>query len=162
MSQVRVHVNNHQSLFSVDPDRITGAVCSVLDANDISYGEISVAIVDDARIQLLNRKHLNHDYPTDVLSFLYESQLSAGTDRSVDGELVVNVDMACRVGREYGMAEHDELLLYVVHGTLHLVGFDDDTDEAQLQMRDQERQHMRQLGIELPKESLPGQSEARP
>lgn len=161
MPSVRVHVNNQQSLFDINSDRIAEAVRSVLADHDVSKGEVSVALVDDARIQLLNCQHLNHDYPTDVLSFLYESHFSVGTDRSVDGELIVNTDMARRVGREYGLAEHDELLLYVVHGALHLVGFDDDTVESQRQMRDQERQHLRRLGIELPEESLPGQTEAQ-
>ena len=162
MSQVRVHVNNQQSLFDVFADRITAAVRSVLEAHHVMTGEISVAIVDDARIQHLNRTHLNHDFPTDVLSFLYESQRPKGMDRKIDGELVVSADTARRVGREYGLAEHDELLLYVVHGTLHLVGFDDDTDEARLHMRNQERQHMRQLGIKLPEESISGSTETQP
>lgn len=157
MSKIRISVNNQQSLFDVDRDRIVEAARSVLDSQQITAAEISVAIVDDPQIHTLNREHLNHDYPTDVLSFLYES-----TPQSIDGELIVSTDTARRVGREHSMQEHDELLLYIVHGTLHLLGFDDDTDEAQLEMRALEQQHMSQLGIQLPSESPPSQSEARP
>ncbi len=148
MPKTRVSVSNHQSLFAVDTDRVVAAVNGVLDANGIVSGEVGVAIVDDPQIHVLNRKHLDHDYPTDVLSFLYEA-----TGATIDGELVVSTETARRVGQQHGMQEHDELLLYVVHGTLHLVGFDDDTDDAQAEMRSQERRHLLGLGIELPDES---------
>ena len=154
MSEIRVNVSNHQTLFEIDDDQIVAAVSSVLKAQQISAAEVSVAIVDDPQIHVLNREHLNHDYPTDVLSFLYEA-----TDTSIDGELIVSTDTARRVGAEHGMQEHDELVLYIVHGALHLVGFDDDTDAAQIEMREHERRHMLGLGIDVPDEPALPQSQ---
>ena len=154
MSEIRVNVSNHQTLFEIDDDQIVAAVSSVLKAQQISAAEVSVAIVDDPQIHVLNREHLNHDYPTDVLSFLYEA-----TDTLIDGELIVSTDTARRVGAEHGMQEHDELVLYIVHGALHLVGFDDDTDAAQIEMREHERRHMLGLGIDVPDEPALPQSQ---
>lgn len=147
MSNIRVNVSNHQSLFEVDDAQVVAAVNSVLKGHRITSGDVSVAVVDDPQIHVLNREHLNHDYPTDVLSFLYEA-----SDTSIDGELIVSTDTARRVGAEHGMQEHDELILYIVHGTLHLVGLDDDTAAAQTEMRENERRHLLSLGIELPDE----------
>jgi probable rRNA maturation factor len=144
MSQIRISVNNQQSLLDIDQERLVAAIQAVLNAQRISAAEISVAVVNDSQIQILNREYLDHDFPTDVLSFLYDS-----TERSLDGELIISTDTARRTAPEHGMHELDELLLYVVHGTLHLVGFRDDTDEARLEMRAQERRHMRQFGVSL-------------
>ena len=149
MAEIRVNVSNHQSLFDVDVQRIVDAVRRILVTHGFSSGEVCVAVVDDSQIHMLNLRHLNHDYPTDVLSFLYEA-----SDSSIDGELIVSSDTARRVGSEHGLREHDELLLYVIHGALHLVGLDDDTEDAQAEMREHERRYLQAFGIDLPAEPM--------
>ena len=62
---------------------------------------------------------------------------------------------------EHGMAAHDELLLYIVHGTLHLVGCDDQTVDARKAMRAHERAVMQQLGITLPGQTRGGKKQER-
>lgn len=147
---IRVSVNNQQSLFAIDEAQIVTAVRQVLSGNGISLAEVSVAVVTDPEIHVLNRDHLNHDYPTDVLSFLYEHRTDS-QDCFLDGELIVSTDTARRVGREHDMPEHDELLLYIVHGSLHLVGFDDHSAADRAKMRAAEREQLSDLGIKLPK-----------
>lgn len=145
MSPIRVNINNQQDVIEIDQQLVVDAIRRVLAAHGVTTAEVSVAVVNDARIHTINRVHLNHDYPTDVLSFVYNTSANA-----VDGELLVSAETARRACAEHGMAAHDELLLYVVHGTLHLVGYDDQTDDARRIMHAQERAVLQQMGITLP------------
>ena len=109
---------------TVDRRRLKKAVRQVLDQAGIRSAQISVAIVTDARMHELNRQYLQHDYPTDVLSFVLESD---DENRSLDGQIVASSEYAAREAPRYGWTTDDELLLYVIHGCLHLVGHDDAT-----------------------------------
>ena len=87
------------------------------------------------------RRYLAHDYATDVLSFLLAEE-----DDYREGEVVVSAETALREAPSYGWAATDELLLYVLHGTLHLLGYDDRAREDRAAMRDKERSYLLQLG----------------
>ena len=102
--------------------------------------EISIAIVDDETIHDLNRRYLKHDYATDVLSFVLDRD-----EGHLDGEVIASAETASRVGRQFSAPADDELLLYVVHGMLHLVGFDDQTPAAAKRMRKEEQKILDQL-----------------
>lgn len=93
--------------------------------------EVEVALVDDATIARLNRRFLGHRGPTDVLTF--PAGPRAG-DRVV-GEIVISVDQARRQAREAGWGLAQELALLVVHGVLHLGGYDDRTAAQARRMR---------------------------
>ncbi|MEX0824533.1 MAG: rRNA maturation RNase YbeY [Pirellulaceae bacterium] len=123
-------------------DRIREAVLAAAAFRACDVGEIGVAIVDDAQIHRLNRQHLQHDYPTDVVSFPYGL-----APPHVEGELVVSWDTALREADRIGWAADRELLLYVVHGTLHLVGMDDQQTSDRAAMRLAECAVLEQLGI---------------
>lgn len=138
---IEVEVNHRQTPRPFDERLIVDAVRHVLTARGVLLGSVSVAIVDDPEMQRLNRQHLAHDYPTDVLSFVYDQQV----DR-VEGELIVSIETAEREAAAYGWSTLDELLLYVIHGTLHLVGLDDHSDAEREVMRDQERRFLADLG----------------
>ena len=103
---------------------------AVLSAAGLKEAEVSLAIVDDRTIQQLNRQYLDHDEPTDVLSFLLEREVGR-----LEGEIVVSRDTAASSAPAYGWTPADELLLYVIHGALHLVGFDDTTPDAAAENR---------------------------
>jgi probable rRNA maturation factor len=105
-------------------------------------GQIGVLVTDDPTIHEINRRHLQHDYPTDVISFPY------GCDADhVEGELVVSLCTARRWAAEVGWDWQTELLLYVVHGTLHICGLEDSTAEQRQQMRAAEQAALAKLGI---------------
>ena len=118
------------------------AVRGILAADGIREARISLAIVDDPTIHAMNRRYLDHDYATDVLSFLLERE----GDR-LEGEVVVSGDTAARVAGQMGWSAADELLLYIVHGTLHLVGYDDQDADSRREMRLQEREHLGRFGL---------------
>jgi len=125
-----------------DP-RLEQAATAILSEALVDRATLSIAIVDDPTIHGLNRQYLDHDYPTDVLSFLLERDKG-----SLEGEVIVSLDMAARRAAEFGWSAADELLLYVIHGTLHLVGYDDQVEAARGEMRAAERRILAQFGIE--------------
>ena len=105
-------------------------------------GIIGVLITDDETIHQINREHLDHDYPTDVISFAYSKQ-----SPRIEGELVASLDTAKREAAALEWSVLSELLLYVVHGSLHICGLEDSTDEQRIQMRHAEQRVLSELGI---------------
>lgn len=143
LGKIIIEIANEQQ-HAVDENRLKKAARNVLAEVGIQRGEISIAIVDDARMHALNRQYLQHDYPTDVLSFVLEHDEVA---KSLDGEIIASADYAAREAPRYGWTKDDELLLYVIHGCLHLVGHDDQTPEGLAAMRSAEAQHLAALGL---------------
>ena len=140
---MQIELANQQETHPVDSERLVTAVRQVLEGEGIERAEISIAVVDDPTIHQLNVTYLQHDYPTDVLSFLLDHQ--AGY---IDGELVVSADTAAMQADRYGWALADELLLYVIHGALHLAGYEDATDAQRNTMREREDYYLARHGLE--------------
>ncbi len=138
---IKVDVANCQPRMAIDANRLVKTTKAILAEHGPERCEISLTVVDDAAMHRLNRQYLQHDYPTDVLSFPLEQD-----DGRLEGEVIVNADMACRAAAQYGWSAENELLLYVIHGLLHLVGFDDHDDLDRKSMRDQEDHFMGQFG----------------
>jgi probable rRNA maturation factor len=142
---IQVAVANEQADFPVDESLLRRAVKHVLRAHDRENATISVAVVDNPAIHDLNNRFLQHDYPTDVLSFVLDDG-PAG----LDGEVIVSAEMAVEQAQRFQWPPKAELLLYVVHGTLHLVGYDDLNDEAAREMRRAEAAALAEFGWQVP------------
>lgn len=118
---IEVEVSDTQGSLAIDPGTVEGLVRRVLEAEGVGRASISVALVDEATIHGVNRRHLGHDWPTDVISFV----LSGPEEPVLSGELVVSAERAAALARRHGADPRAELSLYVVHGLLHLCGYDD-------------------------------------
>lgn len=144
---LEIAIANEQDRVEISEEELRHAVKAALELRQITHAEISLALVDDATIHEINREYLQHDYPTDVISF----PLSDSAD-CLEGEIVVSVDTAAReaikIGNSWGVRE--EILLYFIHGTLHLAGFDDHNDEDLAAMRQAEVEALEALGIHPP------------
>jgi probable rRNA maturation factor len=141
-SQVRVDVAN-QSGATINERRLAAAVQLAFADAACSIATVSVAIVDDSTIHRLNRQFLEHDYATDVLSFVLQER------PILEGEIIASSDAAERAAAEAGWSAQDELLLYVVHGSLHLVGHRDQCDDDAAAMRAAERSILERLGVRV-------------
>ena len=106
--------------------------------------ELSIALVADAHMSQLHNRFMNDASPTDVLTFPLD-QDSRG--RASSGEIVINVSEALRQSRRRGIALKNELLLYALHGMLHLKGMDDRTDSQYRRMHRLEDRILTQLGV---------------
>ena len=100
--------------------RVAEIARTVLRAEKVRRARLSIAFVDDARIARLNRQHLGHRGPTDVISFA----LSDGTAEGFVGDIYIAPGVARRNAAEQGIPARDELTRLVVHGVLHVVGHD--------------------------------------
>ena len=141
---IEIEVNNRQTVLQpLDAARLVDATRRILVAASYSAGEVSLAIVADDEMQQLNARWLKHDWPTDVLSFVIEEDGDL-----LEGEIIVSAETAQRQALAFGWRAEDELLLYVVHGTLHLVGHDDHADDDRAAMRTAEAQHLAAFGLQ--------------
>ncbi len=104
-------------------------------------GEVSLALVGEEEMAALNRRFLGREGATDVLAFPY-----GRSDHHVAGEVVVNAEMAVREAADRPHDAADELMLYVAHGVLHLLGYDDHEPERRRRMRERERQALEAVG----------------
>lgn len=136
---------NQQSAHAVNDSRLLDAARRILADSKFASATISLAVVDDPAIHVLNQKYLQHDWPTDVLSFVLDAN-----DTHLNGEVVLSADTAAATAAEGGWQPADEQLLYVIHGMLHLVGLDDQTEADARNMRAAERFYLAECGVELP------------
>ena len=118
-------------------------VRAVLCEEGISEAEISLAFVDNPAIHQLNKRYLGHDEPTDVLSF----PMSDPGSKRLTGELVIGAEVAQIEAESRGHDVQAELALYVIHGLLHLCGYDDKSSSDAEEMRERERDYLRLLGM---------------
>lgn len=140
----KIEIADEQSL-PFDGTRLVSTVAQILSDHNLNQSEISIAVVDDPAIRVINQQYLDHDYETDVISFVLDFDES--TSR-LTGQLVVSTDTAKNMAKQIGGTMEDELLLYVIHGTLHLVGFDDKDQESATEMRARERHYLSLNGVE--------------
>ena len=140
----KIEIADEQSQ-PIDSDPLISVVEQILTDHSIERSEISIGIVDDPTMRDYNNRYLNHDYETDVLSFVLDWDESIG---ALSGQLIVSTDTAATMAKQYGSTIQEELLLYVVHGTLHLVGYDDKDPADEPEMRDAEKKYLASFGVE--------------
>jgi probable rRNA maturation factor len=140
---MKISIASPQEFVALDRSALRQAVRQVLEGEGIHDAEISLAFVDNATIHQLNKRYLEHDEPTDVLSF----PLSEPNARRLAGELVIGVEVAQAQAAAHGHGVAAELALYVIHGLLHLCGYDDKAPAAATEMRQRERHYLQLLGL---------------
>jgi len=154
---IEIELSNQQDAYPADEPRLVEAARRILRDEGIRDAVVSIAIVDDATIHELNRRYLQHDYATDVLSFVLQRE-----NTRLEGEVIISADTAEANGVRFGWSRDDELLLYVVHGTLHLVGYDDRSAEDQCLMRERERHYLGCFGLDARYDDASGERPVEP
>ncbi len=114
--------------------------------------EVSIAFCDDAVIHQLNRDFRNVDRSTDVLSFALnegaEPVIIDGPSEELLGDIIISVDTLGKQAEEYGHSIERELSYLTIHGFLHLLGYDHETADSKIEMRQEEEAVLSSLGIE--------------
>jgi probable rRNA maturation factor len=151
---IRIAITDRQKALKIDRRTLRRAATRALKLESVAAGRISLVFVDDAEMRALNARHLGHDYPTDVLSFLLDvgdaEPLTGKPGRWIEAEIIVSGDTAVRQAPRYGWSPYDELTLYVVHGLLHACGYDDHSPRDKVRMRRREREVLETLGFVIP------------
>ena len=142
---IRIGIADRQKLVKLDSRKLRRAVRAVLAGEGVSAADLSLAFVDDDCIQTLNEQYLQHAGPTDVITF----PLSGPEEPVLTGEIVVSTETARRNAQLFRHSVQAELALYVIHGVLHLCGYDDRRPKDRRAMRQREAHYLAQLNIRL-------------
>ena len=102
-------------------------------ADFLGAGDVELVFVNDDEMRKINREHRGIDKATDVLSFPYE-QVSGG----LMGSVVISTDTASRVAGELGHSIECEIALLFLHGILHILGYDHESDDGQMRGKEKE------------------------
>lgn len=128
----------------IDLDNQTGKTVDIAllerIADSMTDRMIELILTDDATIRVMNREYRHIDKATDVLSFPFEPMPMAPL-----GSLVISMDHVAKGTAEFGHTETDETALLFIHGLLHLLGFDHETDHGE--MREKERETIEAFGL---------------
>ena len=142
----RVLISNRQRKVSVDCRRMREVAYFVLESLGLQEAELSVVLVSDRRMQQLNRQYLARNRPTDVLAFAQWE--GGGKQLHPDwlGDVVISAETAEGQAEEAGVHLNQELDLLLVHGILHLVGYEHTGHpEEATAMRRKERELVRRI-----------------
>ncbi|WP_264082205.1 rRNA maturation RNase YbeY [Desulfuromonas versatilis] len=123
----------------------------ILSASGCPDAELSVVVVDDEQIRDLNRDYLQRDKPTNVISFAMQEGDGAGLNPEILGDVVISADTAARDAAEAGVSFESELYFLLLHGILHLLGYDHErgTEEQARIMEEREREIFAMLAEEF-------------
>ncbi len=108
-------------------------------------GNVNVLVTSSAELRSLNRRFLNQDQPTDVLSFPSEST----NVKAFAGDIAISVDIAARNARELGHELAAEIKILILHGLLHLRGYDHEEDQGQMATTEQRLRRKLRLPVGL-------------
>ncbi|MBS1271075.1 MAG: Endoribonuclease YbeY [Candidatus Marinimicrobia bacterium] len=134
-----------------DETPIRKAVHSTLKSENCSEAEIDVILVDDESLRELKREFFDQDVYTDVISF----RLNPYEEDRVEGEIYISLHRAAEQAVEYGVTADLEVLRLAVHGALHLLGYEDDTESKKQEMTSLEDAQLAQFDEPLIVKTLP-------
>ncbi len=142
-SSHEISVSCEGSADDADPLELRRAAIFTLEQHDCHSGSLSITVVDEPKMIELNARYKGAEGSTDVLAF----DLSDDPERGLDGEIVVCRDVAERESRRRGLTLGSELQLYVIHGVLHLLGYDDRDEQDAARMHAREDELLTALGV---------------
>ena len=149
--EVAIEVLDQQQSLSVDLNTIQSVARNVLKTENVVAAELSIVLVNDQIIAEIHEKWLDDPTPTDVITF----NLGSSGDDVLRGDIVISVETAERVSLDLaktneGWTSGLEIAYYLVHGILHLTGYNDKTVEDRQKMRSRENTIMKAIGLPLP------------
>ena len=148
MSTFELEICDEQDVLDVDQQMLRQTITHVLDHFAVASATLSLAIVDDQAIRQLKSRYFGEAVVTDVISFNLQENISpVGAPLSLDCEVIVNAQRACLEATEKQTNPQAELNLYVVHGLLHQLGYNDDTVEAAAVMHEKEDELLTAMGL---------------
>ncbi|MBI5641334.1 MAG: rRNA maturation RNase YbeY [Nitrospirae bacterium] len=137
---MEISIKNSQRSINLDQRKIGRELGRALQLLGLHTAELSVLLVNSRRMKHLNARYRGIDKVTDVLSFPMDGQLFHAPSVPL-GDIVICIPKAVSQAREYGVSFHDELLRLMLHGLLHLIGYDHEKNSYQkIKMQRKERE----------------------
>ena len=141
---MKVEIANLQKHYKIKDNKIKQVVKEVLGKKS-SSAKLSIAFVDNNEIKKLNKKYFDSDDVTDVIAFPLDNHKNA-----LNGEIVISVETAVDTAVKENVDVEGEIVLYVVHGLLHLLGYSDVNREDAIIMHEKESKILKALGYNMP------------
>jgi rRNA maturation RNase YbeY len=127
------------SLSGQQHEDVVSKMCQVIENEGFKEGSLSVVFCSDTYLLEINKTHLDHDYYTDILTFSYNE------NNLINGDLFISVDRLKENAEANNVAFLNELSRVVIHGVLHLCGYNDNTPEEITLMREKESDYLKRF-----------------
>jgi rRNA maturation RNase YbeY len=125
--------------FEINSEFASQQIKQLIEEEKKETGDISVIFCSDEYLLEMNKTHLNHDYYTDIITFNYVD------DNLISGDLFISVDRVKENAVKFDVSFNEELYRVILHGVLHLVGYNDKTDEEKKVMREKENYYLNNI-----------------
>lgn len=134
---------NYETKFGLNnEDNYSDWINRIITSESFSTGELSFVFCDDAYLLELNKKYLNHDTLTDIITFDYTEGII------VSGDIFISVERVKENANDFGLPEKEELLRVMAHGVLHLLGYNDKSIGEVEEMRRKEEEKIKLFHVE--------------
>ncbi len=135
-----IHFYSLETPFKLSSKRIINRwIKEVIQYHHFKCGEITYIFTNDPKILEVNKQYLQHDYFTDIITFNYNE------DKIISGDIYISVDTVKSNANTYNVTFEEELHRVIIHGILHLLGFNDKTKDQQKEMTNNEDLNLKVL-----------------
>ena len=132
MKQITVY-NDYDSKFSYNPESISSLVLQIFKDKKVKLNELSIILTDSISLSKLKKKYFNVNQFTDVIAFNLNNEKDC-----IEGEIYISIDDVKENAKIYSESFENEFKRVIIHGSLHLMGFDDSTEDEKETMTDLE------------------------
>ena len=144
---MEVLIDNRQSRHKLSLKKTKQTVQVILDALGSPDGELSILLLDDPQIAVLNKNYLQREGPTNVIAFPMREGAFTEINPELLGDVVISLETAEKEGLEAGVSMMDRLDELMIHGILHLFGYDHETSDMEAaRMEAKSRELLKQIG----------------
>ena len=138
-------INDFDNKLKLSNDLIEKVISDII-FNESEYNNIKISVIisDDEYLRSLKIKYFNMDIFTDVITFNLSDD-----DKNLDAEIYISWERVSENTRKYKQEINDEMKRVIIHGCLHLVGFNDSTEKEKIYMREKEQEYINSLGEDI-------------
>lgn len=142
---MKLNIINLQKLHFIDKNRVKKLISSILKVEK-KNAELNLVFTDNKKIKKINKTFLGHNFATDVISFAYNN---ASLENNISGEIIISVEMAIKLAQKLKCTIEGEIALYLVHGLLHLLGYNDKLKKDARKMHQREKELLSMYGYDV-------------
>ena len=124
-------LENRQDRYAIPLKNLKEKAQAILDALDSPDAELSILLLDDPQIAVLNKTYLQREGPTNVIAFPMREGAFAEINPDLLGDVVISLETAEKEGLAAGISQEERLTELMIHGILHLFGYDHETSETE-------------------------------
>ncbi len=138
-------IDNRQNIQKIHQKKVQQRAQVILNALDSPEAELSILIVDDPQIEILNKKYLNRQGPTNVIAFPMQEGDFSQISPQLLGDVVISIETAEREGKNSGLSLEERFTQLIIHGILHLFAYDHEEDEKEAEIMEQKSNELFKL-----------------